>query len=1354
MSDKEHGNSNASQQIPGQGSEPKSNETTIQSKNNTEQFNNDDFITRVDDVLPGKLLQGNNGVYIIEKRIGEGLTAIVYKGLNRTNNQQVAIKILNKNASHESEEHFWSEGSMLAEFSRVGAAQWIAAKLDEKRTDDLSFLIIEYVGDSYRSLEAIVFEKGPLNESEVLCMLSQSLDLLEKLHTEIERSYTDMKLSNFYWDSSAKKLKVIDWNHVSPKRADIEERLNSASSTVKIDMKEKMKTWWAEDFSGLVRNDLSRLSAYLYFMLTGKSALTNGETLFMLERRAGESWEKISVATRQLLAKGLHPNVNKRFNTEVEYRQVLKNIQDLWAWEKGDQQYHQELRAELEKAKNTSLEHADDISSFGRASVLLDMFARRGLDEDMLERYQKRLYELTHGFPEEWMFGKRFYEANQPITAIQRWSEVAVYQGRLDLWRWVILAHVAAEDLDHFYSVRPIMENALEQLNQDNFSAALNIFQNYQGKTDSLNLLKEEIYSHEKMVRISNLTNSPDSSEWEKAIMLYREIENWLVILEQIDRPGITVSEPQFGWKHYSLLLRNNYGWQNLNTLADNLQTKVAIREKDNTQFTKIREILLTNNIQAIEDFKTIIQFDPGISGLLGFCQDVVKLLPKRNAFIFVELAYVFGNNKEKEGIHLLYKKLFQELANEKKWSDFELFKSELEEAFNQFDWMKVESLAGKVPPGDPNQIKVVQTSVSQKYQQEFKQKNIRAMIALDHLLIALGGFAMHQQEIENLIQERKKNLDEPKLLEKLQQRQKLLEFIESQYAIENDLREMLWSKTPDEYPEIIKKINKKVGEVVIKFSGLDQENEFIAWKKHWESMKLELENKQQNWIKADQTLDQTMEKNLDFIQTCICSLELEKLNLAKENIAQSKRALESPSWQASEMRSECNRHKKTIEDFEKLMRFLEKNDLLSRFIKVQHSADVIQEKIQRLEKGAFNSLEDVKRTYDYMHRQLMDVKKELKLSISPVFSTLIDLGSQISTLEAVQAPFSAAPDSSPGTENTGATQAKVASTTFMDSSKNSFLSRIVGTSSLSIIQALFMAFVMIMLAVIVFQVKQLEFPISPSIPSIATMEPTETITFTVTSTTTPTSTTTATATATETATPLPRSGIDMVFAPELLELPSGSLYDIPPLHLVAEEGWTFQTSDIMEIMAVDPGSVQSKLVVQIYNRGGTGTPLLNITMVSKDVVDAGSTVASWVPPVPDEPVKEWKVPDAVLAPDQGPLPAGDYTLRVELEGSQYAVLNADFSIVSIPFEITNKWAGELDGVRMTLSSPLGKKELAENTALEVIGQTTIPMGGTQGTFFRGRVKGTRHWLWLKTDYVAADDLTGLLEQLPVIKAH
>lgn len=538
----------------------------------------------------GTRVTGEQGAYIIEDYLGLGLTAQVYRARRESDGALAALKVLRADASPLSKEHFWHEAQILGELRSAGVTA-APAVLDQQRQGDIRFLAMDYVGQEFKPLDELL-ETGHLPEDEALNLARQALQVLDALHTQIGRTYTDMQLKNFRWDAQKQALKILDWNHVSTLKNHIQP--------------DELAFFGVQTFEELARRDLARFGAYFYRMLTGKGADERGETGGLvggaLGRRAGAQWEAVSVAARLVVVRALHPDPQQRYQTAREFLDAVQDVQNLWR----DDIDQTAIRQAYQEAEKAPPDESGEAKRLRLTEIWrdLDMLDRRDLNPPA--RYRERLEELLRpGWTGAWSSGRLYYNSAQYLTALTKWEPEAQAQGRAVLWRWVRLAQTGAAQPDRFARAMEALEALVETLSGEaaDFAAArLQWEQLAQAqlwvKETPIGILGKELAAAQHVEDGHAANNAGD---WAGAVTAYEQANTALT--------GIA----------YGDLLRAEWGWQ----LAGWIKAAAANRDVahlDDAQAQSLRAALAENADKGLGLVRVRFMALPENESLARFC--------------------------------------------------------------------------------------------------------------------------------------------------------------------------------------------------------------------------------------------------------------------------------------------------------------------------------------------------------------------------------------------------------------------------------------------------------------------------------------------------------------------------------------------------------------------------------------------------------------------------------------------------------------------------------------------------------------------------------------------------------------
>ena len=572
----------------------------------SEQETVSNIIGPVRQLPPGEQLAGAQGVYTVEKYLGLGLTAQVYRARRESDGALAALKVLRADASPVSTEHFWHEAQILSELRAAGVTA-TPAVLDQQRQGDIRFLAIEYLDRAvFKPLDELL-ETEPLPEAQALEIARQALVVLDRLHTQVGRTYTDMQLKNFWWDADSEPptLKILDWNHVSTQQKDIQPDELLSFGIVMPDNPTDNQREVA--FAALAQRDLGRFGAYFYRILTGKGADERGEpgglTGGLLARRAGATWEMLSVAVRQVVLRALHPDPTKRYQTAKEFLAAVAEVQTLWKVDNINQIAVRQAYQDAEKAMP---------DESGEAKRL--QLTQTWRDLDMLERchisvparYRERLLPLlTPGFTGVWSSGKLYYETRQYLSALTKWEPEAEAQQRAVLWRWVRLAQTSAAHPDRFLAAQGDLEALIETLSgvSVDFAAAQQQWtqiaaQHPWAPEAPIGVLGQEVLVAQL---IQDGRDAEATDEWAKAVDAYSHAN---AVLKTIA---------------YGDLLREEWGWQGLAEWIKEAAAKRDALHLDTAQTEELRAAFAENAAKGLGLLKVRLSVLPENMPLLGF---------------------------------------------------------------------------------------------------------------------------------------------------------------------------------------------------------------------------------------------------------------------------------------------------------------------------------------------------------------------------------------------------------------------------------------------------------------------------------------------------------------------------------------------------------------------------------------------------------------------------------------------------------------------------------------------------------------------------------------------------------------
>ena len=657
-------------------------------------------------ILPANTLAA--GTYMIEQFLGLGLTAQVYRARQITTGRIVALKVLRHDASFVSREHFWHEAQVLNEIRQAGITA-VPEVYAQQKTGDIQFLALEFVDRAvYQPLDE---QLEPLPEQEALELARQALIVLQALHDQVGRTYTDMQLKDFYWDAAAHHLKILDWNHVSTQRDYIQP--------------DELHGFGVETFEALAQRDLARFGAYFYRTLTGKGAIELGETARALERRAGPQWARVSIAARQIVRRALHPDPAQRYPTAATFLEEVTNLQLRWRETPNEDAERHAIDDLLEQAKEATIAQPEARKKLDAVDARLDLLERRSVD---LPGYRRRLERLTQGVSATWGSGLLYYQAAQYAEAARIWGPEAAAQGRSDLWRWVMLARSGALDPAAFASAREALELVVKDLDKDDLTSAAQRWDALKaaqpwvaGVAVPAHWLGVELTAAQQgqIGRAAELAGEaqPSPESWDAAATAYEQAETDLKTLP------------------YAALLREEKGWETLAEQAKVLRLKSATYRASDTQTEALRQALDTDFAAGLGQVQAVLLAAPGATNVLALCEEYARKRQTSNparALAMLDTALLYGQvtDPTRTSLQSLRKELQADLK----------FFHQIDAALAARDWAALAYIAQTLPPearSVPRYAELLK-DVTKEYQARLSDSDLTAAQQLDEALILL----------------------------------------------------------------------------------------------------------------------------------------------------------------------------------------------------------------------------------------------------------------------------------------------------------------------------------------------------------------------------------------------------------------------------------------------------------------------------------------------------------------------------------------------------------------------------------------------------------------------------------------
>ncbi|RMH74627.1 MAG: hypothetical protein D6681_22895, partial [Calditrichaeota bacterium] len=398
-------------------------------------------------IQPGDTLHLAGFTCRVENWVGAGAITDVYLVNINTGTEGEslgALKVLKPNLPPSSQQGFQREADLTGLLNRTEEAGGLVPRYyGQGEYEGRRWLLTEYVGglDAVQLLE----RWGPLPEPVALRLLRDLLRVLVALHTQLNRTYTDLQLQNIRWANfedlkeyypsppdedwgwlNRMEVRIIDWNTVSPLRLELGE----------------------EEFQRLVRQDLRRVGVYAYKLLTGKDAQNDGE--LALKLRAGEHWEQLSFGAIETIRRGLFSGVQ----SASEYLQLVETTYQSWV------RALDELEIDIE---TQDIPYPEETPAFPQLQQWLEAYGekvytlriwlsvaeKRGARETAREYREKieKIDRWTDPFEvREFIQGIRLYKAGMFKEAQAAWKPLleTARAGHPAYWRWCLLAGTVA----------------------------------------------------------------------------------------------------------------------------------------------------------------------------------------------------------------------------------------------------------------------------------------------------------------------------------------------------------------------------------------------------------------------------------------------------------------------------------------------------------------------------------------------------------------------------------------------------------------------------------------------------------------------------------------------------------------------------------------------------------------------------------------------------------------------------------------------------------------------------------------------------------------------------------------------
>ena len=257
--------------------------------------------------------------YEIEKELGRGGMAIVYKAVQQSLGRPIALKVLPQGLTHDKKllKRFHREAKSAAMLNHPH----IVTIFDEGEINGVHYMAMEYL--SGRDLHEIIQEGGPLPPEEAVALVGPVAEALGYAHTK-DTVHRDVKSSNVMVTDVGRPV-LMDFGIAY---ASSEARLTQTGTV--LGTPEYMSPEQARGNEVDARSDLYSLGVVLYEALTGELPHTGGHPMSVVYKVLHESYTPPSQINsnvpdwlEQIIAKLLMKEADDRYQTGQEVADAL-----------------------------------------------------------------------------------------------------------------------------------------------------------------------------------------------------------------------------------------------------------------------------------------------------------------------------------------------------------------------------------------------------------------------------------------------------------------------------------------------------------------------------------------------------------------------------------------------------------------------------------------------------------------------------------------------------------------------------------------------------------------------------------------------------------------------------------------------------------------------------------------------------------------------------------------------------------------------------------------------------------------------------------------------------------------------
>ncbi len=259
--------------------------------------------------------------YNIEKELGRGGMAIVYKAVQESLGREVALKILPQGKTHDEKivKRFHREAQSAAQLNHPH----IVTIFDEGELNGVHYMAMEYLQG--RDLHEIVQEQGPVPPEQAVSLIAPMADALGYAH-EQGTVHRDVKSSNVMVTNVGRPV-LMDFGIAY---AGSDARLTQTGTVLGTPQYMSPEQARGNDVDS--RGDLYSLGVVLYESLTGELPHTGGHPMSVVYKVLHESYkppreinEEIPEWMEQIIAKLLKKDPDERYQNGHEAAEALRS---------------------------------------------------------------------------------------------------------------------------------------------------------------------------------------------------------------------------------------------------------------------------------------------------------------------------------------------------------------------------------------------------------------------------------------------------------------------------------------------------------------------------------------------------------------------------------------------------------------------------------------------------------------------------------------------------------------------------------------------------------------------------------------------------------------------------------------------------------------------------------------------------------------------------------------------------------------------------------------------------------------------------------------------------------------------